>query len=107
MATFRAIIAAIIADDGSSCLPIRAEHLRYLGVGKNPATITLDTVSSVATGGVNQGGNDPYMSSEWDKITLHAPAGAGSQWFRSETNNEWHAWGVIVTPDMIVSRDEE
>jgi hypothetical protein len=83
------------------------EHLRYLGIGKNPATITLDVVTAIATGGVSQGGNDPYMISEWDKIKLPAPGGGGSQWFRSETGNEWHTWGVIITPEMIVSPERE
>lgn len=82
-------------------------HLRYLGVEKDPTALTRDVVSSIATGGINQGGNDPYMTSEWDKIEVPAPVGQGSQWLLSETGNEWHAWGLVITPEMIASPDEK
>jgi|GEM_PF-1067665 len=106
-ASFRGVILAVIADDGAACIPIRVEHLRYLGVGKDPSALTLEMVKSTAPGGVGQGGNDPQMTPEWDKVNLPAPAGEGSHWFRSETGNEWHGWGIILTPAMIVSRAEK
>lgn len=106
-ASFRGIILAIVADDGASCIPIRVGHLRYLGAGKTASGITFDVAKSTATGGVGQGGNDQYMTPEWDKIKLPAAEGSGSQWFLSETSNEWHSWGVILTPEMIVTEKEK
>jgi len=106
-ATYRGIIMAVISDNDALCIPIRVEHLRFLGVEKGASSLTADKVKSTAPGVASQGGNDQYMTPEWDRIKGPAANGNDSQWLRAETANEWHSWGVIFTPEMIVAPNEE
>ncbi len=100
-AAFRGIILAIMAEDKSAWVPVRPEQLRHLGVDPRLSTITLESVEAIKPGGVGSGGTDGVMLDEWRKTGLPPAERGGSQWILSETRNEWHAWALILTPEMV------
>ena len=42
------------------------------------------------------------LDSAWDQIGLPAPEAGGSQWFAGPSSGEWHVWGLILAPEMIL-----
>lgn len=42
------------------------------------------------------------MLAEWDKLKLPGPEQGGSDWILSESPNQWHTWGVLLQPEMVL-----
>lgn len=100
-AAFRGIILAIVSEDKSTWIPVRPEQVRHLGVDPRLSTITPESVEAIKPGGVGSGGTDGVMLDEWRKTGLPSAESGGSQWILSDTKNEWHAWALILTPEIV------
>ena len=100
-AVFRGISMAIVADDNSAYLPIRPEILTYLGKDVTASRVTPASVKEKQGIGIEMGGSDGIMNSEWDSMNLPDAAEGGPDWFRGETSNDWHGWGLILSKELV------
>jgi len=99
-------IEAEIAETHSDIARQTIEHLRKLRARTAPGRLTASVIEEASEGGIMEGATDSLMQREWRRLGLPPPESGGSQWFQGDTPDEWHAWGFVFSPGMIVPAED-
>lgn len=99
--TFRGVIIALEALDGSVYVPIRLTHLSRLRDEANPKQVTTEMIAS-AKSEPTKGATDGEMLAAWASFGLPAADKGGSEWFQPDQANVWNTWATVITDEMIL-----
>lgn len=99
---YRSFILTMESKGGTVAIPVTVDNIRYLGpVPEGSAPETDADAVLRQDQRPDKGRPDDEMLAMWNAKPISALSRQTSEWAKSGPGSEWHAYGVVITKDML------